>query len=92
MEERDMDVKINYISSTDKFDFYTVNFLNFCTGTMQLEKAKKLKAYLELRIPIVQQNSIDEFAADLGGWIKDEDTLEFITELRNDILKSLVYQ
>ena len=42
-----MDVKINYISSTDKFDFYTVSFLNFCTGTMQLEKAKKLKAYLE---------------------------------------------
>lgn len=49
--------------------------------------SQKLKAYLELRIPIVQQNSIDEFAADLGGWIKDEDTLEFITELRNDILE-----
>jgi DNA polymerase-4 len=56
------------------------------------ELSQKLKAYLELRIPIVQQNSIDEFAADLGGWIKDEYTLEFITELRNDILKSLVYQ
>lgn len=51
------------------------------------ELSQKLKAYLELRIPIVQQNSIDEFAADLGGWIKDEDTLEFITELRNDILE-----
>ena len=42
-----MKVNINYISSTDKFDFYTVSFLNYCTGTMQLEKAEKLKAYLE---------------------------------------------
>lgn len=50
------------------------------------ELSQKLKAYLELKIPIICQNSIDEFEADLGGWIKDEDTLEFITELRNDIL------
>lgn len=42
-----MKVSINHINSTDKFDFYTVSFLNYCTGTMQLEKAKKLKVYLE---------------------------------------------
>jgi DNA polymerase-4 len=48
--------------------------------------SQKLKAYLELRIPILEQYSIDEFFGDLNGWIKDTDTLDFITNLRNDIL------
>ncbi len=51
------------------------------------ELSQKLKAYLELKIPLLEQYSIDEFFGDLNGWIKDEDTLEFITNLRDDILK-----
>ncbi len=50
------------------------------------ELSQRLKAYLELRIPILEQYSIDEFFGDLNGWINDSDTLEFITNLRNDIL------
>lgn len=49
------------------------------------ELSQKLKEYLELKIPVLEQYSIDEFFGDLNGWIKDEDTLEFITNLRNDI-------
>lgn len=51
------------------------------------ELSQKLKAYLELKIPLLEQYSIDEFFGDLNGWIKDEDTLAFITNLRDDILK-----
>lgn len=51
------------------------------------EISHKLKSFLELKIPIIEQYSIDEFFLDISGWIKDEDTLEFITELRNEILE-----
>lgn len=47
----------------------------------------KLKAYLELKIPVLEQYSIDEFFGDLNGWIKDEDTYDFINYLQKDILK-----
>jgi nitrogenase subunit NifH len=36
------------------------------------ELSQKLKAYLELKIPLLEQYSIDEFFGDLNGWIKDE--------------------
>ncbi|MDX4060441.1 DNA polymerase IV [Aliarcobacter skirrowii] len=49
------------------------------------ELSQKLKSYLELKIPILEQYSIDEFFGDLNGWIKDSDTLEFIKDLRDDI-------
>ncbi|OYY54794.1 MAG: hypothetical protein B7Y52_06775, partial [Sulfurovum sp. 28-43-6] len=49
------------------------------------ELSQRLKAFLELKIPVLEQYSIDEFFGDLGGWIKDEDTLEFITNLRDEI-------
>ena len=49
------------------------------------ELSQKLKAYLELKIPVLEQYSIDEFFGDLNGWIKDSDTLEFIKDLRDDI-------
>lgn len=51
------------------------------------ELSQKLKAYLEYRIPVLEQYSIDEFFGDLNGWIKDEDTQEFIENLRDDIMK-----
>ncbi|TLP36222.1 DNA polymerase Y family protein [Arcobacter arenosus] len=49
--------------------------------------SQKLKEYLEYHIPVLEQYSIDEFFGDLNGWIKDEDTLDFITKLRDDILR-----
>ena len=52
-----------------------------------VELSQKLKAFLELKIPVLETYSIDEYFGDLNGWIKDEDTLEFITELRDDIMQ-----
>ncbi len=49
--------------------------------------SKKLKEYLELKIPVLEQYSIDEFFGDLNGYIKDEETYEFIKELRDDIME-----
>ena len=36
---------------------------------------------------ILRKITCNEFFGDLNGWIKDEDTLAFITNLRDDILK-----
>ena len=49
------------------------------------ELSQKLKRYLELKVPILEQYSIDEFFGDLNGWVKNSDTLEFIKDLRDDI-------
>lgn len=49
--------------------------------------SKRLKEYLELKIPVLEQYSIDEFFGDLDGYIKDEDTYDFIKELRDDIME-----
>ncbi|WP_141061283.1 DNA polymerase Y family protein [Aliarcobacter cryaerophilus] len=49
------------------------------------ELSQKLKAYLEFKIPVLEQYSIDEFFGDLNGWIKDSDTLDFIKDLRDEI-------
>ncbi len=49
--------------------------------------SQQLKKYLQKRIPLLEQYSIDEFFGDLDGWIKEEDTLDFITKLQEDILK-----
>ena len=45
----------------------------------------KLKAYLETKIPLLEQYSIDEFFGDVGGWIEDSNTLEFIAMLQREI-------
>ena len=47
--------------------------------------SQKLKTYLEFKIPLLEQYSIDEFFGDLNGWVKNSDTLEFIKDLRDDI-------
>lgn len=52
-----------------------------------VELSQKLKAFLELKIPVLETYSIDEYFGDLEGWIKDEDTLEFITELKDEIMQ-----
>ena len=38
----------------------------------------KLRTFLQERIPILEQYSIDEFWGELGGWVSDEDTNPFI--------------
>ena len=47
----------------------------------------KLKAFLQTKIPVLEQYSIDEFWGDLGGWIKEEETYAFMKELQQEILE-----
>ena len=47
----------------------------------------KLKAFLQTKIPILEQYSIDEFWGDLKGWVKEEDTYAFIANLQKEILE-----
>ncbi|MDH4944521.1 DNA polymerase IV [Sulfurimonas sp. C5] len=53
------------------------------------ELSHKLHEYLMLRIPLIEQASIDEFYGDLKGWIEDEDVPYFIDTLRHEIKKDL---
>jgi len=45
----------------------------------------QLHDFLRLRIPLLEQGSIDEFYGDLGGWVEDEDIPAFITALRDEV-------
>lgn len=49
----------------------------------------ELHDFLQTKIPLVEQASIDEFYGDLGGWIEDGDVERFIHELRHEIKKSI---
>jgi DNA polymerase-4 len=49
----------------------------------------ELHEFLQSRIPLVEQASIDEFYGDLSGWIEECDVLEFIDALRHEIKKEL---
>lgn len=51
------------------------------------ELSEKLKSFLELKIPLIEFFSIDEAFGDLTNWIKDDNVLDFITELRDEILE-----
>ena len=51
------------------------------------EISQRLKEYLKKQIPLLEQYSIDEFFGDLSGWIKEEDTYDFIQKLQADILR-----
>lgn len=51
------------------------------------ELSQRLKSFLEYKIPILEQYSIDEFFGDLNGWIDDCDTLDFIKNLQKEILE-----
>jgi len=53
------------------------------------ELSHKLHEFLCSKIPLVEQASIDEFYADLSGWIEDEDIPMFIDTLRHEIKKTL---
>ena len=53
------------------------------------ELSHKLHLFLQERIPLIEQASIDEFYGDLSGWIEDEEVPEFIDALRHEIKKAL---
>ncbi len=53
------------------------------------ELSHQLHDFLMLRIPLVEQASIDEFYADLSGWITDEDVPAFIDNLRHEIKREI---
>ena len=49
----------------------------------------ELHEYLMLKIPLIEQASIDEFYGDLSGWIEDDEVPQFIDNLRHEIKKEL---
>ncbi|QSZ41650.1 DNA polymerase IV [Sulfurimonas aquatica] len=53
------------------------------------ELSHRLHEFLSLRIPLVEQASIDEFYGDLSGWVEDEEIPAFIEELKEEIKKVL---
>ncbi len=52
------------------------------------ELSQQLKVFLEKRIPVLEQSSIDEFFGDLGGWIEDEEVPAFIHHLKEEIMET----
>lgn len=53
------------------------------------ELSQKLAALLSLEAPLVEQFSIDEFFIDVGGYIEEEDILEYAIRLKQKILDDL---
>lgn len=49
----------------------------------------ELALFLQERIPLIEQASIDEFYGDLEGWIGDDEIPEFIDSLRHAIKRHL---
>ena len=49
----------------------------------------ELHEFLQKRIPLVEQASIDEFYGDLSGWVSDEEIPQFIDNLRHEILQQI---
>ncbi|MGJ0331607.1 DNA polymerase IV [Aliarcobacter cryaerophilus] len=53
------------------------------------ELSSKLKEFLELEIPLIEQFSIDEFFGDLTGYIKEDEAEDFARKLKDKIFKEL---
>jgi len=53
------------------------------------ELSHKLHEFLALRIPLIEQASIDEFYGDLTGWVEESGIPAFIDSLRHEILVEL---
>jgi DNA polymerase-4 len=49
----------------------------------------ELHEFLQSRIPLVEQASIDEFYGDLSGWVEDGEIEQFIDNLRHEIKRVL---
>ena len=47
----------------------------------------QLKSFLETKIPLLEQYSIDEFFGDVSGWIVQEDVVAFAKSLQQEILE-----
>lgn len=45
----------------------------------------ELHEFLQSKIPLVEQASIDEFYGDLSGWVEDDELAKFIDDLREEI-------
>jgi DNA polymerase-4 len=58
------------------------NYRRYHTLSMNLHR------FLQRRIPLVEQYSIDEFFADASGWIADEKSVRFAAKLQYDIKKA----
>lgn len=48
--------------------------------------SKQLRAYLQTKIPVLEQYSIDEFWGDVSGWVADDACEDFAKELQRDVL------
>lgn len=48
-----------------------------------------LHNFLRLKIPLLEQGSIDEFYGDLSGWIEDKDVPAFIENLKHEVQDKL---
>lgn len=55
--------------------------------TLYQKLSHELHEFLQTKIPLVEQASIDEFFGDLSGWVDDEDVPRFIDDLRHEIKK-----
>ncbi len=55
--------------------------------TLYQKLSHELHKFLQTKIPLVEQASIDEFYGDLSGWVDDEDVPRFINDLRYEIKK-----
>ncbi|MEN8147667.1 MAG: DNA polymerase IV [Campylobacterota bacterium] len=53
------------------------------------ELSYRLKTFLQERIPVMEQGSIDEFYGDLDGWVEDKDVPQFIEELKHEAMEVL---
>jgi DNA polymerase IV len=49
----------------------------------------ELRVFLEARIPLLEQASIDEFYGDLKGWVKESEVGKFIHQLKLEINQTL---
>ncbi len=53
--------------------------------SLSQQLSHELHEFLASKIPLIEQASIDEFYGDLSGWVRDEDTLAFIKNLKEEI-------
>ncbi|MDD2790189.1 MAG: DNA polymerase IV [Sulfurimonas sp.] len=53
--------------------------------TLYQKLSHELHEFLQTRIPLIEQASIDEFYGDVSGWIEDADVPAFIDNLRHEI-------
>jgi len=49
------------------------------------EFSHKIYKFLKLKIPLVEQYSVDEFFGDLSGWVDDDDLFGFCESLKEEI-------